>query len=103
MKKKYAVATNPMSVAQNESLIDYIKQKDLAWWHWIGNFWLLIDYNEKVDCISLRDDLSKLFPGLHFIILDVTTAGSGWWGGFGPNAGDKNMFEWLENTWDAPD
>ena len=72
----------------------------MAWWRYIGNFWLVIDDDDKFHVESLRDELLKIYPNVHNFVMDVTGSSSAW-AGYGPNSGKNNMFEWLNETWDA--
>lgn len=100
MTKRYSVALNNTIQAQDEEFVSYVKSNGMAWWRYVGNFWLLIDYNEAKSVQSLRNDLLRIFPGVHCFVLDVTNTEKGQWAGFGPNQAPNDMFQWLHDTWD---
>lgn len=100
MTKRFAVALNMATPAQDNNFISYLKKNDMAWWRYVGNFWLLIDYSDKQDVESIRNELMSIFPGIHNFVMDVTGVEQGNWAGYGPNVGKNNMFEWLNETWD---
>jgi len=99
MRRKFAVALDSSTKDQNEQLRKFIKDNGLGWWHWINNFWLLTDKNGKLTAKQIREKLNEFYPGVHCIVLSLDKDGDSW-SGFGPRNSDKNMFDWLKNTWD---
>lgn len=99
MSYQFIVGLNSSTKEQNEYLLDFIKQHRMAWWHWIDNFWLLIDYDEKFSTVEVRDQLNKTHPGIHTIVIRLKEASTNW-AGFGPSSKERDMFEWLKNAWD---
>lgn len=100
MTKRYAVALANTTKDQDDEFLNYIKDNGMSWWRYVGNFWLLIDHKENKSIYEIRDDIQKILPGVHHIVLDITGAEHGEWAGYGPNKEPNNMFQWLHDTWD---
>ncbi len=97
MKRRFVVTVNGLTKDQERSFIEHIRELGLAWWHWIDNFWLLVDRHDKTNVTELRDAL-KRFRGpsdAWFLKFpeDVT------WAGLGPKTEDSDMFKWIRSTW----
>ncbi|MGO9145538.1 MAG: hypothetical protein ACLQDF_04145 [Desulfomonilia bacterium] len=98
MKKRFVVALDTSTEEQNDKFIEYIKENEMGWWHWISNFWLLTDTNDKVTAEKLRDDLLTIYPGVTQLVLEFRKDNDTW-SGFGPKSDTRNMYEWLHNNW----
>lgn len=94
MKRRYVIAVEGLSAAQEEEFIAYIREKRLGWWHWIANFWLIIDRHSSVKASDLRDKLIEIGPPPRCIVMEVGNT-LGW-------AGRRNrseMFDWFRKSW----
>lgn len=98
MKKRFVVALDSSNKSQNDSFVEYIKDKGYGWWHWIDNFWLLTDSSGNLTAAKLRTDLGEIYPGVHKLVLELRGNDDDW-AGFGPNSEKKNMFSWLKSNW----
>jgi len=87
----------PNTVA-NYLALRFINANRLGWWHWLDNFWLLVDLKGELDAIRLTDKVKASFPGVHNLVIELNEAGDTWYG-FGPNSGEQNMFNWLQKNW----
>lgn len=99
MTKRFIIALDKSTKAQNKELVSYFKQKKFAYWHWISNLWLITTDNEEVTPTSLRTAFREIMPNEYMMIFEVNNSGNKW-AGFGPSGEKKNMFRWLKNTWD---
>ena len=99
MRRKVAIALNSSTKEQNLELQKFITENGLGWWHWIDNFWLLTDQNGKLTARDIRDKLGEIYPSVRCIVLSLDKDNDTW-SGFGPNSSEKNMFNWLKETWD---
>ena len=98
MKKRYIVSIDGNLTAQEvENFSAYIKEKQLYWWHWLSNTWLLIDHTEAVNTQELRDKATRIFGGKSNLVQEIPQGGA--WYGYGPNGPDKNMFKWIKDNW----
>lgn len=94
--RKFIVTIEESTEEQDNLFLDYIKENEFNWWHWIKNFWIIIDYKDTINSLTLRDKVSEIY-GSRNLVLEFEKKG---WGGFGPNSdepGGKNMFNWLNN------
>jgi len=98
MSNRYLVAVSSSTKPQNDSFIDFINSHGLAWWHWIDNFWLIVDRAGKLDVEKLREGVGNSFPGVHHLVIEQNANGD-IWAGFGPKSEERNMFKWLHETW----
>ena len=96
MKKRFVVAIDSMNKELDNKLLEYIKDNGFGWWHWIDNVWLLTTYKLDVSAVSIRNDLGYIIPNRK-IVIEVHKSSA--WAGYGPNTEEKNMFDWLHNTW----
>lgn len=99
MRKRFVIALDSGTKAQNDQLLEYITSGGYGWWSWINGFWLLVDPAGKLDANKLRVDLGNIYPSVKMLILEIHGNADGW-SGFGPNGdGDKSMFTWLKENW----
>lgn len=98
MKKRFIVALSSSTSERDEAFTGYIKAKNLGWWHWINNFWLLADSSGQLTAEKLRDDLDDLYPKVRKMIFELSSEGDTW-AGFGPKTKDNNMFDWVDKYW----
>ena len=100
MAKRYIVCLDNSNENQDQNFKKYLEEHDLAWWHWINNTWLLIDYNEKLSSKIIVNKLKEIYPDIYNLVIEVKgDRNSDNWHGFGPTAEEKNMFDWLFNSW----
>jgi len=100
MKRRYVVAVDRMTKKETDEFVAFLREKGLGWWHWINDFWLLVDRQDRVNAEQLREKLNEIAPERTKLVMEVREDLG--WSGFGPNATgeDKNnMFRWLRDTW----
>jgi len=95
MKRRYIVAVSGLSTDDEEKFLEFIKEKKLAWWHWIKGFWLIVDRRGQVNVTMLRDQLRRLASSRRGLVLEIPKDVT--WAGFGPVK--EGMFEWIKKTW----
>lgn len=98
MKKRFVVALDSHTAAQDKLFKDYIAKGGYGWWYWINGFWLLVDTSGKLNAEKLRVDLGEIYPAVRLMVLEITGQ-SDTWAGFGPSGEEKNMFTWLRQHW----
>ncbi len=101
MKKRFIVAIQGMTAEQEQAFADFLDSKSCGWWHWIYNFWLVVDPSETLTAASLRDEINTISPGLKRLVVDVTESRRAVWAGYGPSSEERNMFNWLREDWDS--
>jgi hypothetical protein len=42
MRRRYIVAVSGLTKDDEKLFLDFLKEKRLAWWHWIDGFWPLV-------------------------------------------------------------
>ena len=98
MRKRFIVALQPASTEQNTAFLGFVKSAGLGWWHWMPNFWLLIDHKGQSSAEEIRDKVCEIFPTLNNIVIELAS-GNDTWAAFGPKSEERNMFSWLQNYW----
>jgi hypothetical protein len=103
MKKRYIIALDSSTEGQNNAFRRFIKDSNFSWWHWIENFWLLIDSAGEYNSEKIRDKVDELFPGVYNLVIELNEDYDTWQG-FGPAGGGEekekgNMFTWLRDNW----
>jgi len=98
MKRRFVIFVDSISSTNEEAFIEYMKDRDCSWWHWIANCWLVVDYSGKVSSKDLRDVIMRNSPLANSLVLEVPKGGS--WHGLGPATKERrNMFRWLAEIW----
>ena len=94
MKKRFIIGIGSSTDAQNKEFFRYLNKHHLNWWHWISNFWLIVDENGQLSASRLTDDLGEIYPNVNTIAIELE-GDSDTWSGFGPAGEDneKNMFK----------
>ena len=97
MKKRFIVVTNRTTAEQDKAFQESLPP-GFAWWHWLGETWLLVDNTGFRSASELRDIARDAFPGIYCLVIEVSESGDRW-AGFGPSSGEKNMFAWIRDYW----
>lgn len=96
MKKRFMLATEDVSKFEEELIVNYCKQNQFGWWHWLSNFWLLYTDDESMTTETLRDQINELFvEKKNMMVMEVASSEAENWAGFGK----REMFEWLQSSW----
>lgn len=97
MKNRFVVGIDSMSTEQESAFVDYLRSNGYGWWHWINNFWLVVDISNTLTSAKLRDDLMEIAPKTNLLVIQIK--GDHTWAGFGPSTKERNVFNWLHNSW----
>ncbi|WP_210446473.1 hypothetical protein [Pantoea ananatis] len=98
MGKKFIIAVDKSTSIKNKALIEYLKQRKFAYWHWLSNLWLVTTSDETITAPIIRAEVREIFTKEHMLVIEMSKAGDTW-AGFGPNSEKRSMFKWLKNTW----
>lgn len=96
MMRRFVIGVSGLSKDKSTAFKDTLNEYG-GWWHWIGNFWLLVTDDEDLDVEVLRDRLSSLEAERAVVFEfpeDISWATLG-----GVNKDGKHMADWLKNTW----
>ena len=99
MKNRFIVGVNGMTEEEEKAFISYIRDKRMGWWHWVSNFWLLVDPSEQIEVVDIRDVLIRVAPGKRNLVLQVEIEDESTWAGLGPTGEKNDMFNWIRKTW----
>lgn len=97
MKKRFIVAIDSNTKEQDEKFVSYLNQRNLAWWHWISNFWIITDDKGSIKASELRDIVRKAYFVENNLILELPDTIKNW-AGYGPSTQKNNMFTWIKNN-----
>jgi hypothetical protein len=95
MKKRFIVLLASETDQQTRAFSNLLKPSNFAWWHWLPNSWIIIDFSGQLTPSSLRDKVKRIYPGVNNFVTEVKEDS---WVGFGPG-GDSTYFSWLKNHW----
>ena len=87
-----------LSPEDEKAFAAYLDSLECYWWHWIENFWMIVDPHNRLTALSLRDALLQITsagrPSRRFIVVDAE--GSRTWGG----AATQEEANWLPDVWE---
>ena len=95
MKKRFIVLLASETEQQTRAFSDLFKG-NFAWWHWLPNSWLIVDYSGQLTPSSLVEKVKRIYPGVNNFVTEVKEDA---WVGFGPSGGDSTYFSWLKDQW----
>ena len=95
-RREFVVATDPITSDQASAFRDWLTDKEIGWWHWIDNVWLLETCAPDIDASSIRAQVTQIVPDLTCLVSEVNTLS---WSGYGPKSEKQDMFEWLQDCW----
>ena len=77
---------------QQNQITQYFRNKEVGWWHWLSDVWLVVDSKNQLKASKLRDELNDLVPGVRKIVLEVE---GGTWSAYC----HSDSFDWLHGNW----
>ena len=95
---RYMAAVDGMTNLDDAAFMEFLKEKNVDWWHWLPGVWMMISDDDKISTEVIRDKLRDITGRKHSVIIEVSEHGD--WSGFGPTTTEKNMFKWLHDKWD---
>lgn len=101
MRRRFAVAVDGLAPKEQRALIAFLRERGCAWWHWIPNFWLVIDKRGSLSTGQIRDALRLICEDAVVLVLNLSDQKG--WSGKGPKGPERNMFEWLRESWPEDD
>ena len=96
MSRFFVIGINPTTSEQTDSIRNWLQSQNGTWWHWIDGMWLVVSHDPNVTAASIRENIDRLTPGVHNLVLQVQPIN---WSGFGPKSENRNMFTWIESVW----
>src|SRR4051794_11513335 len=97
MTSYFVIATERLSAAEEKKLAETFAE-DVEWWHWLPNFWLVKDPQDKLRVSILRNAIRRINQSKQFLVLAIdphewacVTAGD-------PES--RPMLSWLRKMWD---
>lgn len=93
MTRRFVISAMEISTEDEKNFIEYLRTNRLGWWHWLNNFWLIVDKHDNITAANLRDELKKYSGFRRGIVMQVEKVT---WAGF---RDDPKMFDWVKSTW----
>jgi hypothetical protein len=97
MKRRFAVAVENMTLTEDTAFVEWIRTKNLGWWHWIPGFWLITTKSGGVSTEDIRNQLRKITGRKDVMVLEIQKPMT--WSGYGPDTRERDMFKWIRGTW----
>lgn len=98
MTGKYIVLMEGLTKREEKEFIEFLDEKNIAWWHRIPNTWLLVDKNRRINSDKLRDFLKFLAMDSSGACLVMKIEKYDGWSGY-RRAGEDDTFDWLKRNW----
>jgi hypothetical protein len=95
--KRFTVATDPLTPDKEKALSEALK--DVAWWHWLPNFWLVHDPNAKYTAMAIRDTIRRIDATVRCLVVEVEPVT--WAALTRKDAQGRDMAAWIRTRWDA--
>jgi hypothetical protein len=92
--KLFVLAVQGASEAQRNAITKYLRDGGYGFWHWLADFWIIETAFLQLSSPTLRDEISKLAPGLVFNVFAVRARDGDWAG-----MGDSRSAQWLIENW----
>jgi hypothetical protein len=96
--KRFAVATDPMTAAQENKFKEALGG-GVLWWHWLPNFWLLKDTQDRHTAASIRDIVFETNNTIRTVVLEIER--SQWAALTKKDSQGRNMSDWLHSDWSS--
>ncbi|EQA13940.1 hypothetical protein Q7267_10665 [Glaesserella parasuis] len=93
MSKKFILFVDEEFTKEERNAITAHFKNRYAYWHWVGNVWLLTTSREDDTTNSIRNEMMSIVNRGSIVVLDVSQS-SGW-----SAFGQKKKFKWLHNNW----
>lgn len=88
----FAVHTDQATEEQRNKLTDWLDaNKQLGYWHWVHNFWIIADPYDTSSAHAWRLKAEGFMPNAYIFVAEITAAE---WSGKLPTAGNQ----WLINN-----
>lgn len=100
MKGRFVVSTDAMSEAEEKLFRAAITGMGGKWWHWLPNFWLIVDPTETIKPTDIRNSVKKINGNVRAMVIQVEP--KGWSGLTKPGPNGKGMVDWIRLHWDEP-
>src|SRR5215471_2979554 len=59
MKRRFVIAVENMTWAEDRAFVEWLRTKNLEWWHWIPGFWLVATRSGDLSTEEVRNQLRK--------------------------------------------
>jgi hypothetical protein len=97
MKRRFVVAVENMTLAEARAFVEWLRTKNLEWWHWIPGFWLVTTRSGDVSTEEIRNQLRKRTDQKDIMVLEIGRPTT--WSGYGPDTRERDMFKWIRGSW----
>lgn len=91
----FVIATDPMTSELEKKFLDSLT--GITWWHWLPNFWLIIDKKDNHTVASIRDSFKGISSTHRCVVLEVEP--KTWAAMSKKDAQGRQMSDWLDENW----
>ena len=96
MTRRFIVSTDPLTADEETKFAEAVKIA--AYWHWLPNFWLLVDPTRTLNAESIRNAVKAINSTKRCLVLEVEA--KTWAALTKPDAQGRDMGAWIKSTWD---
>src|SRR5579871_1603340 len=94
MIRRFVISVDAEMPDEQARITDYFKVQGLQYWHWLQHQWLVVDYQDKWNVISLRNALNKLAPTRNNFVIQIKEDWN-WMAMHVP----KEAIDWINEHW----
>jgi hypothetical protein len=98
--RRFAVGISALATEDQKAFLEFANSHGMGWWHYVSDFWLLIDWNDKVSPDQIRNFLMTSTSSKIGIVIEII--GEDNWSGFAPKDELEKTFAWLHKNWEKP-
>lgn len=95
MARYFTLSTDPIQPEETRAFQEKIES--CAWWHWLPNYWLIVDPQEQLTASVIVDHLHAINPRTRALALQIERIE--WAALTRPDEQGKDMAGWLRRTW----
>lgn len=101
MKKRFIIAANFLTPDQERKFARYLAENKLSWWHWVKNYWLVVDKTSNLSCKKFRGEIKKIIGSTSVLVMEISGVNA--WAGSVDSSSTSETFDWLDKVWNPDD
>jgi len=94
--RRLIVISDPISVDQQRSFIQWLASREMGWSHWLTGGWLLNSLPEQPGATEVRDNFLRIAPNTQVVVFEVQVTD---WAGWLATHSLNGAADWLRTQW----